>query len=295
MIRKLCSTLLSAARLLPLFLGRGYGRVTTVYDLISSKNALGDKSLFLNLGYWNGGESYDQAAENLARVLAQAAGMAAGDRVLDVGFGFADQDMFWAETFRPEKIVGLNITDSQVRRARARVAQRGLSGVIELLNGSATRMPVASGAFDRVTALETAFHYHTREAFFHEAYRALRPGGILATADITPLTGRKRGLRAAIGWKLGRAFWQIPPENFYEWPQYREKLEKAGFVNVSCESIRDKVYPPFVAFAREKLADPVYTARFDPLFRLIWKAAVAGGDAYSYLDYLIVTAEKPRD
>lgn len=36
----------------------------------------------------------------------------------------------------------------------------------------------------RVTALESAFHFRTRQKFLSESYRVLKPGGVLAMADI---------------------------------------------------------------------------------------------------------------
>jgi len=41
--------------------------------------------------------------------------MGSNDEVVDVGFGFADQDMLWMQRFAPRRITGLNATPSQVR------------------------------------------------------------------------------------------------------------------------------------------------------------------------------------
>lgn len=280
-------------RIFPLFVGRK-NRAARIYDLLSNRQVLGEGSLYLNMGYWEDGASYDEACEALARVLAEAVDLREGHVLLDCGFGFGDQDLFWMERFRPGRIVGLNITRSQVARARVRVEQRGLADRIQLLHGSATAMPVAGASVDRVTALETAFHYDTRETFFREAFRVLRPGGRLATADVTPLPDIDGGLRSRFAWYLMRSYTQIPEENIYSRVEYASRLQEVGFENVQVRSIREHVYPPLVRYMKGRLADPDYRRRFDALILAGFDYTAKDPDSWKEIDYVVATADKPR-
>ena len=50
------------------------------------------KPLWLNLGYWETARRYPDAAGAMARTLGEAARLGPRDHLLDVGFGFAEQD-----------------------------------------------------------------------------------------------------------------------------------------------------------------------------------------------------------
>ena len=152
-MRRTMSALQETASLLSLWLRKN--QVSKYYDLISTHHVLTEKSLYLNLGYWDGSTTYDDACMRLAEVLGEAGGMSRTDEVVDCGFGFADQDFYWLERFKPKRITGLNITASQVIEARRRAAERGFSADrLDLREGSATAMALPDASADLVIALD---------------------------------------------------------------------------------------------------------------------------------------------
>lgn len=187
---------------------------------------------YFNVGYWVDGISgLSDACDRLVDEIAGGIGPGARD-IIDVGCGVGAGTVRLAKHFTEAHVTGCNISAWQLQQAK----RRGVASVLEM---DAAHMPLADESVDAVTAMESAQHFDTREAFFREAYRVLRPGGSIALADMLFAD------REPIG------SWMLPAANWVrDLDAYSALLASAGFTDVEVRDVTEQTWAPHCAVMR---------------------------------------------
>ena len=108
------------------------------------------------------------------RRAAIAAAERAGGRILEVGVGTGISLPDYA---RSSRLVGVDLSEPMLRRARARVAELGLSNVEALAVMDAERLALPDKSFDVVVAQYVITAVPHPEMTLDEFVRVIRPGG----------------------------------------------------------------------------------------------------------------------
>ncbi|MYF00656.1 MAG: methyltransferase domain-containing protein [Gammaproteobacteria bacterium] len=116
--------------------------------------------------------------EEIVRLLNLEAGMVAGD----VGCGIGGPMMSIAR-MSGASIVGINISDHQIRRGNTLVKNAGLEDRCEFLHANFLDLPCADDHFDVVYSIEAVCHSPDRLQAFREIFRTLKPGGKFVIFD----------------------------------------------------------------------------------------------------------------
>jgi len=131
---------------------------------------------------WSQGDFERVAAETaaVAEALVEAAGVAAGERVLDVAAGTGNVAV--AAAALGARVVASDLTPKMVEIGRRRT--HGMS--IEWIEADAEALPFADSTFDRVLTSFGAMFAPRPAVTARELFRVVRPGGTVAMANLTP-------------------------------------------------------------------------------------------------------------
>ncbi|MEW6751081.1 MAG: methyltransferase domain-containing protein [Candidatus Latescibacterota bacterium] len=124
-------------------------------------------------------EHFNAAARPYGTRLLQAARIAPGHHVLDIGCGCGESTREAARRAVPGEVLGVDLSAGMLARARQRATSEGLSNV-RFEQGDAQVHPFETGAFHRAISRFGALFFADRLAAFRNIRRALRQDGRLA-------------------------------------------------------------------------------------------------------------------
>jgi arsenite methyltransferase len=132
---------------------------------------------------WLLGDDLHPGGDPLSRRLAHLAGLGPGSRVLDVASGRGRTARLLATEFGAE-VTGVELSAESVAAAQAEAEAAG-RGRVRFAQGDAAALPASSRAFDAVICECALCLFPRKGTAVAEMRRVLRPGGIVAIADVT--------------------------------------------------------------------------------------------------------------
>ena len=171
--------------------------------------------------------------------------------ILDVATGTGDFAFEALKILRPEKIIGVDISQGMLDIADQKIIQRKLSGKFEVKLGDSENLPFGNDRFDAVTAAFGVRNFENLELGLAGMLRVLKPGGKAVVLEfskpkvfpvkqlynfyfnfITPGIGKLFS-------KDARAYTYLPESvaAFPDGADFISLMEKVGYKNTKCRPL----------------------------------------------------------
>lgn len=178
------------------------------------------------------------------RQVAVEAAERTGGRILEVGVGTGLSLSFYRPTSR---VVGVDISEPMLDKARERVQRQSLSNVEAIALGDAEALSFPDEAFDVVVAQYVVTAVPNPERALDEFVRVVRPGGeIVITTRISAEHGLRGALESALMPVTSRLGWRTE----FSWSRYESWLDTTPSVRL----IDKRPLPPLGHFYLIRIA-----------------------------------------
>jgi SAM-dependent methyltransferase len=153
-----------------------------------------------------------------------------GETVVDLGSG-AGMDAFLAarQVGCSGHVIGVDMTDAMLDKARENARKVGLEGVVEFRKGNIEALPIEAESVDAIISNCVINLSPEKHRVYAEAYRVLRPGGRLMISDVV----LERELPEAVLSSIDAYIGCVGGASLRQ--PYLETIQKAGFREVRVE------------------------------------------------------------
>ncbi|WP_207493266.1 methyltransferase domain-containing protein [Aridibaculum aurantiacum] len=217
----------------------------------------------LHFGYYDEkATNHKQAIVRANEVLAEFAGIQKGARIVDAGCGLGHSSEWLAKNL-DATVTGISIVEKQVATIHQRLAKHPVPKV-DFVVADYLEMPFEDNSLDVVWAFESVCHAASKQEFYKEAARVLKPGGKVVMAEYTrtsrPMETDKEQL-------LHQVFdpWAIPDLDTIQ--EHQQHALATGFSSFNCKDIT-----PHVMKSYRNLRDTC--RRYATLSKLLYNTGV---------------------
>jgi len=171
--------------------------------------------------------------------------------ILDVATGTGDFAFEALSILKPDKIIGVDISQGMLDIAKQKIAKRNLGSHFEVKLGDSEKLPFNANEFDAVTVAYGVRNFENLEAGLADIQRVLKPGGKAVVLEFSkpkvfPVKQLYKFYFNYITPGIGKLFskdsraYSYLPESVAAFPDgetFTALMDKVGFKNTKCRPL----------------------------------------------------------
>lgn len=151
--------------------------------------------------------------------------------ILDVATGTADMALLAARMLKPERIIGIDISEGMLEFGRKKIEKEGLEQIIRLQTGDSEAINQPSNSFDAVMVAFGVRNFQNLEKGLAEILRVLKPGGKLVILEFSK--PRRKAVKS-----IYNLYMKIVAPQVARW--FKQNKEAYQYLNASANAFPDR-------------------------------------------------------